>query len=210
MVQVDPLSLPYRIEPMTTADLDQVLDIERASFPYPWSARAFQAELASQYGIYRVACLVQRAVPSARLAPVQARWPAWLGGRRPARPGPGKGPILGYYGFQLVLDEGHIMTIAVHPDYRRRGLGELLLLDLFGEAQRRGALRLTLEVRVSNLVAQELYRKYGFTEEGRRLRYYADGEDALILWTGRLDTGESGARLQELREQMQRRLAGEQ
>ncbi len=189
---------------MTTADLDEVLAIERASFRSPWSQRAYQAELDSLYGVYRVL----RLAPPESSGPApwqpQRRWPGWLGGRRPAAD---RGPLVGYHGFQLVLDEAHIMTIAVHPDYRRRGLGELLLLDVFDEARRHGASRLTLEVRVGNVAAQELYRKYGFTVEGRRLRYYADGEDGLIMWSGRLDTAASVAERDVLRRELMQRLA---
>jgi len=106
----------------------------------------------------------------------------------------------------VIFDEGHITTLAVHPSYRRQGIGEQLLWHLFDETRRRGLVRLTLEVRVSNRAAQNLYQKYGFHVEGRRLRYYGDGEDALILWTDQLDTAESQARLEELRRQALQRL----
>jgi ribosomal-protein-alanine N-acetyltransferase len=99
------------------------------------------------------------------------------------------------------------MTLAVHPGFRRRGIAELLLLDLFDQARHRGARRLTLEVRPSNTAAQRLYRKYGFSVEGRRPRYYSDGEEALIMWTDWLDAEESQAVLEKLRGRLLDRLA---
>jgi ribosomal-protein-alanine N-acetyltransferase len=98
------------------------------------------------------------------------------------------GAILGFAGMWLMFDEAHITTIGVRRALRGRGIGELMLVHLIDQAQEMGAKRLTLEVRVSNEVAQTLYRKYSFREEGVRKRYYSDdGEDALIMWSDRLD-----------------------
>jgi len=95
--------------------------------------------------------------------------------------------IVGYAGLWLSLDEAHITTFAVLPDYRRRKIGERMLIDLFARAERLGAEWLTLEVRASNLPAQKLYEKYGFRPAGIRRRYYSDNnEDAIIMWTERL------------------------
>jgi len=195
------LSLPYIIEPMTLLDIDEVLEIERASFVSPWSSWAFRAELALPYTVYRV---VRLAAEGRRPEPGRGRprWRQW-GGRREQ----GRGPIVGYGGLQVILEDGHVMTLAVRPDHRGRGISELLLLDLFERARQRGVLRLTLEVRVSNVAAQSLYSKYGFTVQGRRSRYYANGEDALIMWTGRLDSAQSLARLDELRRRLLQRMA---
>lgn len=80
------------------------------------------------------------------------------------------------------MGEAHIATIATHPDWRGRGIGQRILLALLREAQRRQAQTVTLEVRVSNLPAQRLYQKYGFREVGRRKAYYQDNrEDALLM-----------------------------
>lgn len=90
-----------------------------------------------------------------------------------------------------ILDEAHITLLAVHPDYRRAGLGLLLLTALMEVAQRRGMERATLEVRESNHAALPLYQKLGFKELGRRRRYYKDtDEDALILWRSGLQKSE--------------------
>jgi ribosomal-protein-alanine N-acetyltransferase len=92
--------------------------------------------------------------------------------------------IVGFAGLWLMVDEAHVTTIASHPDYRGRGVGELLLSSLIDVSYEIGARVVTLEVRVSNFVAQNLYRKYGFREAGVRKRYYSDNhEDALIMWT---------------------------
>ena len=91
--------------------------------------------------------------------------------------------LIGYAGLWAVVDEGHITNIAVHPDYRNRGLGTLLLGRLIAVSEAGGVVRHTLEVRPSNTAALALYRKFGFREEGRRKGYYEDNvEDALILW----------------------------
>jgi len=95
--------------------------------------------------------------------------------------------IVGYAGLWLSLDEAHITTFAVLPDFRRRKIGERLLIALFQRSERLGAEWLTLEVRASNLPAQRLYEKYGFRAAGVRRRYYSDNnEDAIIMWTERL------------------------
>lgn len=118
-----------------------------------------------------------------------------------------KGTILGYAGLWLVLDEAHVTTVAVRPDLRGQGLGELLLVRLIEIAQEMGAHRMTLEVRVSNEVAQNLYRKYTFKVEGVRRRYYSDdNEDALIMWSEPLASPEFQARFAELRAGLYTRL----
>ena len=91
--------------------------------------------------------------------------------------------IRGYIGMWLIIDEGHITNLAVHPAYRRRGVGRLLLKNLIQTGKRYGLRRLTLEVRQTNLAAQNLYMEFGFTTVGVRPRYYLDNhEDALIMW----------------------------
>lgn len=94
------------------------------------------------------------------------------------------GAIVAYGGIWLMVDEAHVTTFAVHPGYRRRGIGERLLLALLDLALARQAREATLEVRLSNLGARRLYEKYGFRPVGIRPRYYSDdNEDALIMTT---------------------------
>ena len=96
--------------------------------------------------------------------------------------------ITGFAGVWLMVDEAHVTTFAVHPDWRRQGIGRQLLLNVVELARKIGARRMTLEVRASNETAQALYRAYGFEEVGRRPRYYTDdGEDAVVMTTPDLD-----------------------
>jgi len=99
------------------------------------------------------------------------------------------GRVIGYAGIWLMVDEAHITTFAVLPAYRRRGIGGLLLWELIELSADLGARVVTLEVRLSNLAARNLYQRFGFRPVGMRPRYYSDdGEDALIMTTERLYT----------------------
>jgi ribosomal-protein-alanine N-acetyltransferase len=110
------------------------------------------------------------------------------------------GEIVAYGGIWVILEDSHITTIAVHPDYRGQRIGEEMLLKLLDEAISQGASWITLEVRESNEVAQKLYRKYGFTTVSTRRGYYSDnGENALVMWAGNLKGELYGARLRVLR-----------
>ncbi|MFZ5591519.1 MAG: ribosomal protein S18-alanine N-acetyltransferase [Bacillota bacterium] len=132
--------------------LEQVLEIERLSFPIPWSRQAFEFELTrNDFAFYLVLMDADR--------------------------------VVGYAGMWVVIDEGHITNVAVHPDWRGRGLGRRLLQELIRQAKQKGVLRMTLEVRQSNQVARRLYSTLGFVEGGRRRKYYSDNnEDAIIMW----------------------------
>lgn len=142
------------IAPMEPDDIPQVMAIEWCSFPTPWGVDSYHYELTENRAAHFLVAL----------AP---------GGERRVR---------GYTGYWLIVDEAHIGTLAVHPDWRRRGVGEKLLTELLRQAQALGAQMATLEVRAGNTGAQGLYRKHGFEEVGRRKRYYHDnGEDALLL-----------------------------
>lgn len=91
--------------------------------------------------------------------------------------------IFGIGSLWAILEEAHITMLAVHPDYRHQGFGQVLLLSLLVKAKQRGLERATLEVRISNQAALSLYEKFGFRIAGQRRGYYQDtGEDALILW----------------------------
>jgi len=93
------------------------------------------------------------------------------------------GKILGYLGVMFVMDELHINTIGVLPDFEGRGIGTALMDDAWRDAKERGIERATLEVAVSNKRAQDLYYRYGFKPVGIRKNYYDKiGEDALVLW----------------------------
>jgi ribosomal-protein-alanine N-acetyltransferase len=105
------------------------------------------------------------------------------------------GVLVGYAGAWLVMDEAHITTLGVHPEYRGRKLGERLFAEILDEAIRRGVRRASLEVRESNESARGLYEKYGFTAVARRRGYYTDNqEDAVVMWIDNL----TSPRYQEL------------
>jgi len=108
--------------------------------------------------------------------------------------------VVGYGGIWLMVDEAHITTFAVHPSFRRRRIGERMLIALLDLAVDRGAREATLEVRLSNLAARRLYEKYGFRPVGIRPRYYSDNqEDALIMTTEPLATPLMRDRIAHLR-----------
>jgi ribosomal-protein-alanine N-acetyltransferase len=108
--------------------------------------------------------------------------------------------VVAFGGIWLMVDEAHITTFAVHPGWRRRGIGERLLITLLDISIARHAREATLEVRLSNVAARRLYEKYGFRPVGLRPRYYSDnGEDALIMTTEPLASPDMRARLERLR-----------
>lgn len=135
---------------MSEHDLDQVLAIERASFPSPWLRQHFLDELNSPHA-----------------SPLSAF--------------DTDGRLVGFICPMLLLDEGHIMDIAVDPACRGRGIGRMLVQRVLDDCRAGGAAFVSLEVRVSNVDAIALYSKMGFAETGRRKRYYKDGEDALMM-----------------------------
>lgn len=92
------------------------------------------------------------------------------------------GRVVAYGGFVRVLDEGHIMNIAVAREHRRKGYGSMILNGFFQQAELLGIRSFTLEVRESNLSARRLYEKAGFISEGLRTKYYSDGENCCIYW----------------------------
>jgi len=93
------------------------------------------------------------------------------------------GRMVGYAGLWSIVDEGHITNVAVHPDFRRKGIGEALISVLLNHTIEKGIRSHTLEVRASNDPAISLYKKFGFEPAGLRKNYYEDnGEDAIIMW----------------------------
>jgi ribosomal-protein-alanine N-acetyltransferase len=109
------------------------------------------------------------------------------------------GRIAGYGGIMFVADEAHVTNIAIASSWRRRGLGSRLLAHLAREASRRRCVAMTLEVRMGNLAAQQMYRNFGFVASGSRHNYYPEtGEDALIMWLYDLLSPQVQGRLDEL------------
>jgi ribosomal-protein-alanine N-acetyltransferase len=143
------------VSPMKIEDLEAVLDIEILSFPTPWSRNAFLYELLEN----------ERAVYYVVYNSMNK--------------------LIAYIGMWVIFDEGHITNFAVHPAYRHQGVGKFLLSHFIKVAREKKVKHLTLEVRRTNTVAQELYQKMGFVHMGVRKKYYLDNnEDALIMWKG--------------------------
>nr|WP_273126231.1 ribosomal protein S18-alanine N-acetyltransferase [Bacillus weihaiensis] len=94
-----------------------------------------------------------------------------------------EGKVVGYCGVWVIMEDAQITNIAVHPDFRGMKIGEALLTFAIQLSKEMNAKRLSLEVRVTNYIAQSLYKKLGFTVGGIRKRYYTDNqEDALVMW----------------------------
>jgi ribosomal-protein-alanine N-acetyltransferase len=138
------------IEEMRSEDLDEIIEIEEASFPTPWPKRMFDLELKSTRSYCRVARV--------------------------------SGVIVGYIVAWMIYDEVHILNVAVHPGFRRMGIGERILRDCLDFFFSNGARNAILEVRRGNNEAKRLYEKLGFKSIGIRRGYYADtGEDAIVM-----------------------------
>ena len=140
---------------MRAADLPRVMEIERAAFSYPWSEELVRRELGHEFSTVLLAA-------------------------EPPR-GPSGERLLGFVITWLVHDELHVLNVAVAPEARRRGVARALLAEAEARGRSQGARIATLEVRRSNRPAIELYRSLGYREVGARPRYYADGEDALVM-----------------------------
>ena len=147
----------WRVEPMTAADLDDVLGIEEASFTNPWTRPMFERELLNP----GVSHLYVLRTGDWRVAAFCMDW--------------------------IVADELHINNLAVRPECRGAGVARALLESVFGHAAALGARRATLEVRRSNAAALKLYERLGFSVAAIRKEYYDHPvEDALILWKDEL------------------------
>ena len=111
--------------------------------------------------------------------------------------------IIGYSGSWTILEELHITIMAVHPNYRKNKVGQRLLINLIQDGIGSGAKWVTLEVKATNLPAQRMYEKFGFSVKGRRKQYYQqDREDALIMWTEEIDTNEYKELIKKIENEM--------
>jgi ribosomal-protein-alanine acetyltransferase len=165
----------FQLRPMGPADIDDVHRLEVACSPDPWSRDLLAAEL-------------------------DDRGPDrhWLVATEGGADGDRSSAIVGFGGILSVVDEAHVMNMGVHPQRRRRGLARRLLAALLIRAVDDGATSATLEVRASNRAAADLYRGFGFRASGRRPRYYANGEDAEIMWCHGLARADRLARFRHL------------
>jgi [ribosomal protein S18]-alanine N-acetyltransferase len=183
---------------MTARDLDEVRRIERAAYTDAWSRRVFEQELRNGFSRYVVAVLPPE--PTAPGAPERApaaRGP--LAGLRERFRGRPPEPLGAFAGVWYMVDQLHLVTIAVDPPLQGRGLGQRLLLEVYRLAVEAELGSVVLEVRVSNAHARALYERYAFRPTGTLRDYYKDNhEDALVMQTPPLDSPEARATLDRL------------
>ena len=198
--QSPPVARPFTVRPMEERDLGQAAEVEKDAFPTLFPPTSFRRELRNRIARYLVLSRNAESsgggppLPSLPDTPAEGRngplfnrlmtgvRQMWRG-RNPSWQ-PGEDLIVGFVGLWYMVDEAHIVSIGVRSEYRGLGLGELLLISAIEQAIETESRVVTLEVRVSNYVAQNLYKKYSFTERGVRRGYYSDNrEDALIMTT---------------------------
>lgn len=147
--------LEIYVEPMQPGDIEAVLAIEQKSFTMPWTDAMFRSELQNERTSHMLVARVTEA----------------------------EDPVAGYLGYRVVLDEMHVILVAVAPAWRQRGIARHMMCQAMEQARVAGCTRATLEVRVSNTPAQQLYYGLRFAPVGTRPKYYVrPTEDALILW----------------------------
>jgi ribosomal-protein-alanine N-acetyltransferase len=141
-----------KIRAMRKRDIPKVSQIEKLSFPSPWSSNIFYLELEKEsFAWYRVLEYRDR--------------------------------LVGYGGYWRIKNEAHLVTFAIHPSFRKKGLGTRLLEYLLKDAQDKSLDTITLEVRHSNMIAQRFYERSGFKKIAIRSHYYSDtDEDAIVYW----------------------------
>lgn len=143
------------LKPLQQKQLEEVVELDQLCFGGLWSLEGYQREIES---------------PNSNLSIITTH----INNQE---------KIIGLGCFWAILKEAHLTILAIHPDFQRQGLGQILLNHLLEEAIKRGLERATLEVSEHNQTALNLYKKFGFTVAGRRKKYYqATGADALILW----------------------------
>ena len=149
-----PLLKSFKVVEMTLDDLNEVLEIEKRSFPTPWSERLFLKELHSEFS---------------KIFLAKSNFS-------------GKQKVLGYISIWFVSEEVHILNLACHPDFRRSGVATGLIEHSLSFSFQMGVRRAFLDVRESNYEARYLYKKYGFKPIGIRRGYYSDSqEDAIVM-----------------------------
>jgi len=202
----------YHIRNMTDRDIPQVLEIDLDAFPSQWphpNASSFYHELRNKLAHYGVICRGTAEAPdNGRRVIGLKEIASYLrqlfgqGGNSHASADAASDYLVGMAGIWMMVDEAHIVTIAVRKTHRHQGLGELLLQHIIDLSRRLRARYVTLEVRESNSAAQALYLKYGFTRAGTRRKYYQDnGEDAVIMTTCELDSQSYLEKLNRLRQE---------
>ena len=183
------MEMPYSLRQLDPIDIKSVQEIERAIFPTLWPRTPFKKELKNKMAKYLVAYATKNAQNNTISIPNESNKNSpkifnklWASFRiicqqinqysyktQTLNPN-----IVGLVGTWYMTDEVHITTIGVLSEYRKKGIGELLLIGCIEQALANKSRVVTLEVRVSNMEAQTLYKKYGFENVGLRKRYYSD------------------------------------
>ena len=147
--------MQINIKKMEASDIDAIYEIEKNAYgEHHWSKESFYSELQNNIGYYIVAHNCET------------------------------NEVVGYLGSWFIVDECHITTVAVKPQFRRQNIGTKLLISLINQCYEKFIKYITLEVRISNISAISLYEKFGFKSIGVRKKYYQDNnEDALIMFT---------------------------
>ena len=210
--------MPYSVRLMHKEDLSQVTEIDHEAFSTQWPPANYKKELQNQLARYIVACDETKTIakPPAEVRPHRGLYGLifsirrWLGhnhlsGNEPTLAK--KQYIVGFAGIWVMANEAHITNIAVRKSYQRHGLGELLLISLFDLAKELETDIMTLEVRASNVTAQNLYYKYAFTHVGTRRGYYTDNrEDGLIMSTESIASASFQAQIKQLKQAHHKKL----
>lgn len=157
------------ISEMQRRHIRSVMTIEQQVYPRPWTARVFEDEIAMMHRLHRYYLI------------------AHIGNE-----------VVGYGGLLFAGDDAHVTNIAVNPTWHRRGVATELLIELAWEARERGFAALTLEVRHTNVAAQDLYRRFGFVPAGVRKKYYENTDDAIVMWCTDIQSDAFALRLGEI------------
>ena len=201
--------MAFNVRLMRKEDLPQVTEIDREAFLTLWPPANYQRELNNQLAHYIVACDEEERVepPELKATPQKGlvsrlrqlfNHDRFFGNEPPPSE---RQYIFGFAGFWIMTGEAHITNIAVREQDRRQGIGELLLISLIDLAIDLGARLITLEVRTSNIAAQSLYSKYGFTQVGLRRGYYTDNrEDGVLMSIEDVTSALIQADLQQLKQ----------
>ena len=208
--------MTYCVRPIVKEDLTQVSAIDREVFPTQWPPPNYRQELQNRLAHYIVVHDTAKAINDTEVQSKEnhyyflSRLLPWL--RRDDKEDENSRIfrsqyIIGFSGIWMMAGEAHITNIAVREQYQRQGIGELLLVSTIDLSREQQAEMMTLEVRESNKIAQNLYSKYGFKQTGIRRGYYLDNrEDAIIMSTESINSGTFLAQLQQLRESLAQKL----
>lgn len=202
--------MPFSVRPLREADIPQVKAVEKQAFSTLFPPTSFRRELGNRAARYWVAekldgtadlPSVQR--PRGIVMKILRNATSFRSRRHEAQT---LGSIVGFLGMWYAADQAHIVSVGVADGYRRRGIGELLLISAVEHATTRETETITLEVRESNAAARALYEKYGFIEQGIRKAYYSDNrEDAVIMTTGSIQMERYATQLAALKQAHQER-----